>query len=132
MLSNGWPREHANLMVSVSPSAPITAASSSASCFPAAKSKVSRPQIVAGVDGRSPGARRYRDLLSSFVASLGGELNSAEMALARNAVSLTLQSELLQTEVAAGKLVDTEQLTRLSNSVSRIMAQLGRRKPPPP
>jgi hypothetical protein len=108
------------------------ASAARASRFPDPRSKVSRrPLVVAGIDGRSPGARRYRELLSSFVASLGGDLNAAEMALARNAVSLTLQSELLQTDIAAGRAVDSEQLTRLSNAVSRIMAQLGKRKRPP-
>jgi hypothetical protein len=105
---------------------------SASSRYPIARSRISnRPQLLAGVDGRSAASRRYRNLLSSFVASLGGDLNAAEMTLVHTAVSLTLQNERLQGDIAAGAVVDVEQLTRLANAISRTMAALRRRKPLP-
>jgi hypothetical protein len=79
-----------------------------------------------GVDGRSAEARRFKDLVSSFAASLGGEgaLTEAERALIRNATLLTLQSERLQAVFVAGREVNSEELTRLANSSARVLAAL--------
>ena len=51
----------------------------------------------------------------------------AELALIRNAASLTQQLEQLQADAAAGRPVDSEQLTRLSNSARRTLASLRKR-----
>ena len=77
-------------------------------------------------DGRSVGARRFRDLCAGFAAPYGGAtaLTVAEQALIRNAASLTLQLEQMQADVAAGRPVDSEQLTRLANSAARTLASL--------
>ena len=79
-----------------------------------------------GVDGRSAEARRFKDLVSSFAASLGGEgaLTEAERALIRNAALLTLQSERLQAAFVAGREVNSEELTRLANASVRVFAAL--------
>ncbi len=84
-----------------------------------------------GVDGRTRDARRFRDLFESFAASLGGEarLSEADRALARTAASLTVKSEFMQAEVAAGGEVDAEQLVRVSNSLSRVLSRLVKRQP---
>jgi hypothetical protein len=76
--------------------------------------------------GRSAEARRFKDLVSSFAASLGGEgaLTEAERALIRNAALLTLQSERLQAAFVAGREVNSEELTRLANSSARMLAAL--------
>jgi hypothetical protein len=79
-----------------------------------------------GVDGRSAEARRFKDLVSSFAASLGGEgaLTEAERALIRNAASLTVQCERLQAALVAGREVNSEEMTRLANSSARVLAAL--------
>jgi hypothetical protein len=79
-----------------------------------------------GVDGRSAEARRFKDLVSSFAASLGGEgaLMEAERALIRNAALLTLQNERLQVAFVAGREVNSEELTRLANLSARVLAAL--------
>jgi hypothetical protein len=79
-----------------------------------------------GVDGRSAEARRFKDLVSSFAAGLGGEgaLTEAERALIRNAASLTLQSERLQAALVAGREVNSEEMMRLANSIVRVLAAL--------
>jgi hypothetical protein len=77
-------------------------------------------------DGRSAHARRFRDLIAGFAAPYGGAaaLTVAELALIRNGASLTQQLEQLQANAAAGKPIDREQLTRLSNSAQRTLASL--------
>jgi hypothetical protein len=83
-----------------------------------------------GIDGRTRDAKRFRDLFESFVESLGGKagLSEADRALARMAASLTVKSEAMQAEVAKGVEVDTEQLVRVSNSLSRVLGRLGVRE----
>lgn len=80
-----------------------------------------------GIDGRTRDARRFRDLVASFSESLGGEsaLSEAERALVRNAAGLAVKAERLQAAIVKGEDVDAEQLTRLSNCVSRVLGQLG-------
>ena len=85
-----------------------------------------------GVDGRSAEARRFKDLVSSFAASLGGEgaLTEAERAIIRHAALLTLQSERLQAAFVAGREVNSEELTRLANSSARVFAALRIKREP--
>ena len=84
-----------------------------------------------GIDGRTRDAKRFRDLFESFVESLGGKagLSEADSALARMAASLTVKSEAMQAQVAAGGEVDAEQLVRVSNSLSRVLGRLVKRTP---
>ena len=86
----------------------------------------SRLHAKGEADGRSAHARRFRDLIAGFAAPYGGAaaLTVAELALIRNAASLTQQLEQLQADAAAGRPVDSEQLTRLSNSAQRTLASL--------
>jgi hypothetical protein len=80
-----------------------------------------------GIDGRTRDARRFRDLVDSFSASLGGEsaLSEADKALVRNAAALAVKAERKQAAIVKGEDVDLEGLTRLSNCVSRVLGQLG-------
>ena len=84
-------------------------------------------QLLAGVDGRTAAARRYRDLCLSLADDLGGAstLTEAQCALVRQAAAMIVQSEKLQGEVLRGEVVDCEQLTRLANGATRILSRLG-------
>ena len=94
-------------------------------------------KLVAGLDGRSGPARRYRDLCMSLADDLGGAagLTEAQRALVRQAAAMIVQSEILQGAVLRGELIDVEQLTRLANAATRILSRLGvkreRRDPTP-
>jgi hypothetical protein len=87
-------------------------------------------KMIAGVDGRSAEARRYRDLAMSFADDLGGAagLTEAQRALARQAAALTVQSEALNGAMIRGELVDVEQQTRVANALGRTLNRLGIRK----
>jgi hypothetical protein len=75
-------------------------------------------------DERSAGARRFRDLVAAFSADLGDDLSEADMAMVRTAAGLTLKSELLQADLAAGKPVDAETLIKLAGTSRRALAAI--------
>src|SRR5580693_5835733 len=88
------------------------------------------PLLLRGVDGRSMIARRYRDVAIALADDLGGQdkLSEPSKILVRQAAALTVQVEGLQSKIVAGADVDIEQLTRLSNSLSRMLHRLGLKK----
>jgi hypothetical protein len=90
-------------------------------------------KMIAGVDGRSAEARRYRDLCMSFADDLGGAagLTESQRALVRQAAALTVQSEKLQGALLRGEDVSDEQMTRVANSLSRTLQRLGRKRVAP-
>jgi hypothetical protein len=89
------------------------------------------PLLLRGVDGRSMVARRYRDVALALADDLGGQdkLSEPSKILVRQAAALTVQVEGLQSKIVSGEDVDLEQLTRLSNALSRMLHRLGLRKP---
>jgi hypothetical protein len=101
---------------------------------PSARSAITNdPLRLRGVDGRSATARRYRDLCMEYADTLGGAavLGPAVQAMIRQAAAITIQMELLQAKIVAGEDVDLEQLTRVSNVLTRMLHRLGLRKPAP-
>lgn len=102
---------------------PVTAERS-----PTQRSRVTNgSKLVAGLDGRSAEARRYRDLAMSFADDLGGagKLTEAQRTLIAQAATLQVQSERVQAAVLRGEVIDVEQLTRLANASMRILSRLG-------
>ena len=91
------------------------------------------PLALRGVDGRTVVARRYRDVAIALADDLGGqsELGEPTKILIRQAAALTVQVETLQSKIVAGKDVNLEQLTRLSNVLGRTLQRLGLKKPRP-
>ena len=83
-----------------------------------------------GVDGRSRGGRRYRDLMRGYAAELGGleKVSEPQRALCSQAATMTIQLEALQGQVVAGGAVDPEQLVRTANAQLRTLEALGLRK----
>jgi hypothetical protein len=91
------------------------------------RSKVTNgTRLLIGVDGRSEQGRRYRDLIESFAADLGGfgKLSEAEKGLVRQCAALTAQSERMQAAIVRGDPVDDEQVTRCLNSQTRALRAL--------
>lgn len=91
---------------------------------PTARSAVSNgSRLLQGVDGRSASARRFRDLVREFTAELGGDTIMTEpmRAMVRQASAVTVEAERMQATIIRGEPVDTEQLVRVTNTLSRIM-----------
>lgn len=87
-------------------------------------------QLLAGIDGRSAEARRYRDLAMSFADDCGGSaaLTEAQRALVRQAADLTMRAEKLQGAMIRGEDVDVVQQTAVANALLKTLSRLGIRK----
>jgi hypothetical protein len=87
-------------------------------------------KMIAGVDGRSAEARRYRDLTMSFADALGGpsSLTEAQRTLIAQAAALTMQAEKLQGAMIRGEDVDVVQQTAVANALLKTLSRLGIRK----
>jgi|SRR5579871_4330480 len=83
-------------------------------------------QLLIGVDGRSPRARRFRDLVRAYEAEFE-VTTELDRGLIRQAALLTLKSEQLQAAVVNGEAVDTEILTNLSGQIRRLLGDLRRK-----
>ncbi len=91
-----------------------------------------RSKLCLGIDGRSAQSRRFKDLMTSYAEPLGGiaDLPEAAIVIVRQAAITSLECETLQSRALAGERIDDEQLVRLSNSISRLLATLkGLKKP---
>ena len=79
-----------------------------------------------GVDGRSPAARRFRDLVRAYEAEFE-VTTELDRGLIRQVVLLVLRSEQLQAAVVNGDAVDTDILTNLSGQIRRSLKDLRRK-----
>ncbi len=70
--------------------------------------------LLAGVDGRRAGYRRYRDVLADVMEQTGRR----NEALCRRYASLVMQSETLDAMIARGEPVDVDQLVKLSGATA--------------
>jgi hypothetical protein len=80
-----------------------------------------RSRILDGVDGRSAGARRFRDICRSYEAEAGGQVSEVERDLIRQAAGLTLRAEQVQAAIVRGEDVDSDQLIRLASTAKRVL-----------
>jgi hypothetical protein len=83
--------------------------------------------MVHGLDGRSSTARRFRDLRLAYAEDLGGRdaLNEAQRTLIDQTAALQVQAERVQAAILRCERIDSDQLTRLANSVARNLSRLG-------
>lgn len=103
---------------------------------PMARSRITNgKQLLDGIDGRSAIARRLRDILHGLLIEFEIQTPADEL-LIRQAASLSVISEQLQTKIVNGELVDVSTVTNLSGQLRRILGDLrkrsGQRGPAPP
>jgi len=84
--------------------------------------------LLANVDLRSSSARRFRDLVRSYEAELGGNLTELERGLIKQAAALSLRTEQMQEAIVRGDAVDADALIRLSSEARRILTSLQKRQ----
>lgn len=85
-------------------------------------------RLLDGVDGRSPAARRFRDLVEAYCRDLGtafAELSEGQRTMVRQAAGVSLQCEQMQSAIVRGDKVDDAQLVRMSNLLARLLKALG-------
>jgi hypothetical protein len=83
--------------------------------------------LLPDLDGRSSAARRFRDLVSAFVADMGGldQCSEIKLGLLRRLAATTVQAELLEAQMVNGQPVDIATLCTLASTTVRLSTRLG-------
>jgi hypothetical protein len=83
-------------------------------------------RLPEGLHGLSPQARRWRDLINAYSAKLGERMKDEHVrVLLGSLVSLTLIAERLNDEVTRGQPVDPNHLIQVSQTIMRLLNELG-------
>jgi hypothetical protein len=111
-----------------------TAANSSAGrTAPAAKNARLRSRVTNGRrsfvvgDGRSPWARRWRDLIELHIADLGGlaNLSEAKKSLVKRAATIEIELEQVEGRLSLGKTADLAVYATAASHLRRVFETLG-------
>jgi hypothetical protein len=84
--------------------------------------------LLPGLDGRSQGARRYRDILKSLLEELGGAENvtsEAKLGFVRSLAATTVLLEAVSARAVAGEPVDPLVFCTLTSTTIRLQHRLG-------
>ena len=81
--------------------------------------------VLAGVDGRSMMARRFREITSTIESDLGGDLTEAQRHLVARAATLACWCEERESELAQGQDFDALQYSTVSKALRRLLSDLG-------
>ncbi len=85
-------------------------------------------RLLAGVNGCSAMARRYRDLVDELTAEFNPATPSEHLDV-RNAAILQLHAEDLSARLVRGEVLEPDAITRATNGATRALAGLkGRRQ----
>lgn len=83
-------------------------------------------RLTEKADGRDPIPRRFKDIIAELALGLGSNKpTEPQSILIRRAATLTLWCEQQEQLMAAGEDIDIAQFTTASNSLRRILIQLG-------
>ena len=85
------------------------------------------PLVIDGrrVDGRTGPAKRFGTLCQALISDLGGQPTTAQTMLIRSAATLSVQCEVIAHGLLTGDTVDVDKLTKLVNTLGRVLGQLG-------
>jgi len=94
---------------------------------PTRSSITNHTNLLPGIDGRSAGARRYRDLVLEILADQGGveHCASARLQLIRRFAAASVIAESLEASLVEGKPIDIAEHAQLCSSLVRIAQRIG-------
>jgi hypothetical protein len=95
---------------------------------PAVRSKLANgSKLLPLTDGRSATARRFRDLVESITADLGGRdlLSEGQRQLIRRASMLSAEAERLEALAVRGEAFDAETYGVLTDRLGRTLQRIG-------
>jgi hypothetical protein len=95
---------------------------------PTARSRVSNGKdLLPGIDGRSPTARRYRDIVAAVVADQGGEgrVSEAKLSLIRRFSAACVLAEAMEAKLVNGEPIDIAEHSLLASTLVRIAQRIG-------
>jgi len=81
--------------------------------------------ILAGVDMRTHGGRRFKELCADLVDHLGNDPTAPQLAIIRRAAALGVWCEQAEAEQAQGKELDVAAYTTATNTLRRLLSDLG-------
>jgi hypothetical protein len=83
--------------------------------------------LLPGLDGRTSAARRFRDLVSGYIADMGGldRCSEIKIGLLRRLAATTVAAEQLESRMVNGEEIDIGQLCTLASTAVRISQRLG-------
>jgi hypothetical protein len=83
--------------------------------------------LLPKLDGRSSAARRFRDLVNSYIADMGGadQCSDIKLGLLRRLAAVTVQAELIEARMINGEAVDIGTLCTLASTTVRLSQRLG-------
>jgi hypothetical protein len=91
------------------------------------RGKVTARSLFVDGDGRTPWARRYRDLVGLLVDDAGGleTMTELKLSLCRRAAALIVECERMENALADGEEIDIDLLARMSSHTRRISETIG-------
>lgn len=97
---------------------------------PVSRSRITNgSSLLAGIDGRTGLARRYRDLITALTMEAPAPITEAMRLQIRAAASMQAHVEFLTARMIRGEHVPSEEMTRATNGAIRALASLSRRAP---
>lgn len=81
--------------------------------------------ILAGVDMRTSGGRRFKEICADLVDHLGDEATAPQFAIIRRAAALGVWCEQAEAAQAQGEDLDVAAYTTATNTMRRLLADLG-------
>jgi hypothetical protein len=98
-----------------------------------ARSKVTNhTNLLPDLDGRSALARRFRDLVSAYIADMGGIDNCSEVkiGLLRRLAAASVLAEAIEAKAMNGVDIDLSEFCNLASTTVRLSSRVGiERKP---
>lgn len=84
-----------------------------------------RGTILEGVDMRTNGGRRFKELCADLVHHLGGDPTAPQFAIVRRAAALAVWCEQAEAGQAKGEDLDIAAYSTATNTLRRLLADLG-------
>jgi len=81
--------------------------------------------ILDGLDMRTGGGRRYKEIYTELALHVGGKPNAVEEAILRRAAALCVWCETQEVELARRNDFDVGAFTTAANTLRRLLADLG-------
>jgi len=81
--------------------------------------------MLAGVDGRTTQARRFKEIFTNIAQDMGGDPTEAQKAIAARAATLAVWCEQAEVEFASGGELDVATYSTVSNAMRRLLTDLG-------
>jgi hypothetical protein len=81
--------------------------------------------VLDGLDMRTGGGRRYKEVFVDLSLHLGGRPNAAEEVIIRRAAALCVWCERQEVDLAQGADFDVSSFTTAANTLRRLLSDIG-------